>query len=575
MSVAETVLTLTWLLPLLVGLLLFWRPANRLVVVAALTPVPALLAALLLPLDTAVVYSWLLLAAQVRLDATAQVFLLFTAVLWFIATVFGMAYMAKDTNRPRFFAFFLVAMAGNFGLIIAGDMLGYYLWFAVMSFASYGLVVHTGDKAAHDAGRVYIILVVVGEVILFAALALIYYAAGGVVVGDYSKLALSALGQPPLDDFVASLIFIGFGIKAGVVALHVWLPLAHPAAPIPASAVLSGAMIKAGLLGWIRFLYPLQDGSQWGEWVVALGLITAFYGAVVGVSQVNPKTVLAYSSISQMGFIMVGVGVWLATGEATGATLTAVLLYATHHALAKGALFLGVGFAGSGRAAPLILLLPALALAGLPLTSGAVAKAALKSATPGLPGNWPLDTLLALAAVGTTLLMARFLWLIWRSEPQKKAVPPLMWGSWLLLVAGVAVVLYLLPMSTTAVAESLKADKLWPAIWPILLGLLTAAPATRYTPRSWDLPLIPPGDLVVPFGWAAWQLQKLLIWLKQFLVRAETYILIHFTPGAALEAVGRWLDRSEYRLRTDWSLVGSALLLMALGILLTIWVHSS
>jgi hydrogenase-4 component B len=574
MSAVETVLTLTWLLPLFVGLLLFWPRAHRLVAAAALTPLPALLAAIFLPLDTAVVYSWLLLAAQVKLDATAQIFLLFTAVLWFVAAIFGMAYMANDANRPRFFAFFLVAMAGNFGLIIASDMLGYYLWFAVMSFASYGLVVHTGDKAAHDAGRVYIILVVVGEVILFAALALIYFAAGGVVVGDYSSLALSALGQAPLDDLVASLIFIGFGIKAGVVALHVWLPLAHPAAPIPASAVLSGAMIKAGLLGWLRFLYPLPDGSQWGEWVVALGLITAFYGAVVGVSQVNPKTVLAYSSISQMGFIMVGVGIWLATGAATGAALTAVLLYATHHALAKGALFLGGGFAGSGRAAFLILLLPALALAGLPLTSGAVAKAALKSVTPGLPGNWPLDTLLALAAVGTTLLMARFLWLIWRSEPQKKAVPPLMWGSWLLLVAGVAVVLYLLPMSTTAVAESLKADKLWPAIWPILLGLLAAAAATRYTPRSWDLPLIPPGDLVVPFGWAAGQLQKLLFWLKQFLVRAESFILANVTPGAALDAVGRWLGRAEYRLRTDWSLVGSALLLMALSILLTIWANS-
>jgi hydrogenase-4 component B len=572
--IAATLLTLTWLAPLLYGLLLLWRQDERLAVWGPATAVPALLTTIVVPLDTVLAYDWLLLAAQFKLDQTAKIFLLFTAVLWFLSALFAVGYMAKDPRRPQFFGFFLLAMAGNFGLIIAGDMLGYYLWFAVMSFASYGLVVHTGDQDARDAGQVYIILVIVGEVILFAGLALLYFGAGGVEIGDYSGLAFAALGQEPLTNFITLLLFVGFGIKAGVVLLHLWLPLAHPAAPIPASAVLSGAMIKAGLLGWLRFLYPLQDGMQWAEWVLILGLLTAFYGAVVGVSQTNPKAVLAYSSISQMGFIMVGVAAWLATGELAGAALTAVLLYAFHHALAKGALFLGVGFAGTGRAALVAMLLPALALAGLPLTSGAAAKAALKESAYLLPTSWPVETLLGLAAVGTTLLMARFLWLIWRGEPAAKRPPRLMWGSWAALLALTAVALFILPLAETAVADSLKLEKLWPSLWPILLGAGLAAAAARFFPRTISLPLIPPGDLVAPLGWLARRLTDYFCQLEQLIVAGEDRLWALVVRVAAVwPPFSGWLDRREYSLRHDMPIVGGILLVMALAIMATIFIY--
>jgi formate hydrogenlyase subunit 3/multisubunit Na+/H+ antiporter MnhD subunit len=217
-------LTLTWLTPLLYGLLLLWRRNERLAVWAPATAVPALLTLIVVPLDALLVYDWLLLAAQIKFDQTAYIFLLFTAVLWFLSALFAVGYMANDPRRPQFFGFFLLAMAGNFGLIIAGDMVGYYLWFAVMSFASYGLVVHTGDREARDAGQVYMILVIIGEVILFAGLALLYFGAVDPDiadierVGDYTALAFAAPGQEPVTNFIALLLFVGFGIKAGVVA---------------------------------------------------------------------------------------------------------------------------------------------------------------------------------------------------------------------------------------------------------------------------------------------------------------------------------------------------------------------
>jgi formate hydrogenlyase subunit 3/multisubunit Na+/H+ antiporter MnhD subunit len=121
---------------------------------------------------------------------------------------------------------------------------------------------------------------------------------------------------------------------AGVYALHVWLPLAHPVAPTPASAVLSGAMIKAGLLGWLRFL-PLGEAATpgWGNVCTIAGLAAAFDGVLVGCTQDNAKTVLAYSSISQMGFMTMAVGVGLTVPAVWTQALTATALYALHHAM--------------------------------------------------------------------------------------------------------------------------------------------------------------------------------------------------------------------------------------------------
>lgn len=566
MILENTLILLTWCAPLVLGLIQLVARRD-LSAVTAWAALPGVLAALIVPAGTVVDVPALLLGTQFMVDATGRTFLLFTALLWLAAGVFAAQYLSQDPARPRFFVFFLLAMSGNMGLILAGDMLSFYFWFALMSFASYGLIIHTGQADAHSAGRTYMALVIIGEVILFAGLVLLATASGTLIVSE--------LPGAPVDDLTVALIFISFGIKAGVVLLHLWLPLAHPAAPIPASAVLSGAMIKAGVIGWLRFLHPAESAPDWGALVIALGLVTAFYGALMGVSQINPKTVLAYSSISQMGFIMVGVGAWLLSPELGQAALIAVGLYALHHALAKGALFLGVAFAGAGWFVPVILLLPALSLAGLTLTSGAVAKTALKTVTDALPQTWigPLSTPLSLGAVGTTLLMARFLWLIWRSPAPKKPIPQALWGVWLALIVAVAGVIYLLPDAATAASDSLKPDKIETAIVPIVAGAVIAVVAGVVGSRlPLKLPLVPPGDALglivqalIALGGLALAALYLLDSLKERLLAALGGI-----PVALNNASGT-LTRAELRLRLDWVVAGSALLLLAVGILFTVW----
>ena len=110
-------------------------------------------------------------------------------------------------------------------------------------------------------------------------------------------------------------LILGFGLKMGLVPLHVWMPLAHPVAPIPASAVLSGIIVKAGVIGLIRFL-PLEVPSpDWGMALVGLGLLTAFYGVLVGLTQPHAKTILAYSTVSQMGVVAAVLGAGMTTGR--------------------------------------------------------------------------------------------------------------------------------------------------------------------------------------------------------------------------------------------------------------------
>jgi formate hydrogenlyase subunit 3/multisubunit Na+/H+ antiporter MnhD subunit len=546
-------LILTWLAPLLLGLLQLARSRTS-VWLAAGAAAPALLATLLTPVGTVVDLPWLLLGARYGMDATAQAFLFFTALLWLLASIFGVSYLAKDSGRSRFFIFFLLAMAGNFGLIVAQEMISYYAWFALMSFASYGLVIHTWQDEARAAARVYIVLVVIGEVLLFAALALLFAASG-------------ALGfDAAAGNLAATLIFVSFGIKAGVILLHVWLPLAHPAAPIPASAVLSGAMIKAGVLGWLRFLQPADSFTTWGEFLIVVGLLTAFYGALIGVTQRNVKTVLAYSSISQIGLITIAGGAWLLSGRVDQAALTAVLLYAMHHALAKGSLFLGVGFAGAGRGVLAVLLLPALALAGSPLTSGAVAKAALKTATAALPGDWPalLGWLLPLAAVGTTLLMARFLWLMARNPATTKAIPRVMWGAWLALNVGVAAVLFVWPAAASSVSDSFKSENLWVATWPVIAGAIVAAVAARTGAAA---PSIAAGDVLMLYQAMLRVLYAQMRTARRKVADVKERLPADWGAMRPVVSVGRAASQWELRLRGDWLLVGGALLALTVALL--------
>jgi hydrogenase-4 component B len=482
--------------------LLWLAPGGRPTVVrlAPWAALPAGWLALLGPTDTSIELGWIMFGTRLGLDATGQVFLFFTALLWGVCSAFGRAYLADDPGRERFFLFHLLAMSGNFGLILALDAPGFYACFALMSFSSYGLVIHQRSPEALRAGRIYLYLVVLGELMLFAALVLICAPAGS------TRLPVAA--GPEISPLAFGLVVAGFGIKAGLLPLHVWLPLVYPVAPTPASAVLSGAMSKAGLIGWLRFL-PLgqSTGPAWGGLLAVLGLSAAFFGVMAGLAQRNPKTVLAYSSISQMGLITLGVGASLLSPENGSAFQGAVLLLALHHGLAKGALFLGVGVAQAAGTrhrtwVGIGLLLPALALAGAPWTSGALAKTALKSATGGLPAAWAdaLAVLLPLAAIGTTLLMARFLILVWPRESDEGHLNAGLVVPWGGLLAAVALTFYGWPVvvERAGIGSGLSAawTAAWTAAWPVLAGAVLSWAAWKWG-RGWaGRAAIPAGDLL-------------------------------------------------------------------------------
>ena len=477
---------------------------SRVLAAAPLAAVPAVALALFGEPGSTIEVPWLFKHTVLLLDQTGKVFLGFTGLLYMAAAWYARSYLEHDPVKVRFFLLLLIAMGSNLGLILSDDIPTFFASFAVMGLASAGLVSHRIDDRTRRAARVYLSLTMIGEVVILTGLVFL-------IVHD-GTMEISGLYRAEPSGLAMFLVLAGFGIKAGALSLHFWLPLAHPAAPIPASAVLSGSMIKAGLLGWIRFL-PLGESVEpvLGSVFITAGLAAALLGALAGVVQANPKTVLAYSSICQMGILMTGLGIGAIEPEAWPGILSAVLIYTAHHALAKGALFLGIGpsMAARGRwevvTARIGMLIPALALAGAPLTSGALAKVALKSNLVFLPDGWAraLGIFLPLAAVGTSAMMIRLLWLLWRpatDQPENPADGE--WAPWLVLVAVVVAAAWILPGAFGWLGATLTPGKLWLATWPLFAGGLVSALAAgilrrlNIDPSAW----VPPGDVVVVVG---------------------------------------------------------------------------
>lgn len=536
-------------LPLLMALMLIPRRLRAVVWnLAPLAAVPGLGLALAGEQDLHLHIPWLLFGLDLGLDGTGRSFLLLTGLLWIFAALFGRVLLRNDPARHRYLAFFLLAAAGNLGVTVTHDAAGFYLFFALMTFAAYGLVVHRNTPRARRAGRVYIVLALVGEAALLTAMILIAAAGGGLLPETAAAVAAS-----PWRNAIIALLTVGFGVKTGLPLLHMALPLAYRAAPLPAAAALAGAMIHAGLLGWLRFL-PLGETavSGWGTALVALGIAAAFYGVAVGLAQRDPRALLAYSSISQTGYMTLGIGAALLRPELAPLLIPAVTLFAVHHGLAKTALFLGLGAlrAARSRWAPAGLALPALALAGAPFTSGVLAKIELKHALTGLPLSW-LAWLIPLATIGTTLLMARFLFLLRpRPTPERRLrglVP-----AWIAALLALALLPWWMAPAD-AVARAFAPAALWAGTWPVLLGL-TVALAWLRRPAAPALPQIPPGDVL------AWMAPPLLrLWRG---VRREVAWPV---PHAGRPVSAAWMTRLESLFR-DWGIGGVLWLTIVLSL---------
>ncbi|PMR77924.1 proton-conducting transporter membrane subunit [Billgrantia endophytica] len=466
------------------------RPGHRpelLDRVWASAPLPALALALW-PGETALLMEGWLLGGQWHLDEARRPWLLFTSLLWIAAGVYARGYLIAEQQAAeagdvdafrRLLGLALLwplTLTGNLLLILAEDIPSFYLGFTVMTFAAYGLVVHAGHHDAHLGGRAYLAMALFGEALILGGL---LWSAGTADARTLSGLR-EGIAEAEQGMWMATLLWLGFGVKAGVAGLHVWLPLAHPVAPTPASAVLSGVMIKAGLIGWLSTLplgVPHAGLEPLGRVVLGMGLAGALGATLLGIVQRHPKAVLAYSSVSQMGMITTLVGIGLLEPALWPALSVAVVLFAAHHGMTKGALFLGVGISEHPPRLPTWLLwsllsLPALSLTGA-LASGLAAKWSMKSVLYD-GGHGLLVTWLSLAAVGTTLLMARALWRQWCERGHHtipwRAPMPL---SWLFVVLGAAGVPLWLPLAGMGATWPPLAE-LPGLLWPTLVGLVLA-----------------------------------------------------------------------------------------------------
>src|SRR5712672_1525958 len=251
------------------------------------------------------------LGAHFRLDALASFFLVVVNLGGAAASLYGLGYGHPDPAPQRVLPFFPAFLAGMNLVVLADDAFSYLLCWEFMSLSSWALVMaHHRETGNAKAGYVYLLMASFGTLALLLAFGLL---AGP--TGDYGFAAIRAVQHTPyVATLVLILMLVGAGSKAGLVPLHVWLPLAHPAAPSHVSALMSGVMTKVAIYGFVRIVFDLLSAPAWwwGALVMLLGGISAVLGLLYALMQRDLKRVLAYSTIENVGIIFASLGLALA-----------------------------------------------------------------------------------------------------------------------------------------------------------------------------------------------------------------------------------------------------------------------
>ncbi|BCH35265.1 hydrogenase 4 subunit B [Mesorhizobium sp. L-8-10] len=285
--------------------------------------------------------------ANFRLDALSAFFLLVINLGGATASLYGLGYGAHEEEPHRVLPFFAAFLAGMNLVLLAGDAFVFLLSWEFMSLASWALVMaHHHDPENRRAGYIYLLMASFGTLALLLAF--------GLLAGPGGDFAFEAIRQgthsPVMAALVLVLVLVGAGSKAGLVPLHVWLPLAHPAAPSHVSALMSGVMTKVAIYAFIRVVFDLVGPLPWwsGMLILAFGGASAVLGVLQAIMQDDLKRLLAYSTIENIGIIFVGLGLALAfrsNGMAMAAALalTAALFHVLNHSFFKSLLFFGAG----------------------------------------------------------------------------------------------------------------------------------------------------------------------------------------------------------------------------------------
>ncbi len=324
-----------------------------------------------------------------HVDPLGRVFAAVITVVWLMAGIFSCEYMRHEKEEKRYFGFYVLVYGVLMALCFSGNLVTYYMFYEMMTLTTLPLIMHNKSREAIMAGLKYLFYSLCGAyLVLFGIYFLNRYAgtldftAGGSgleAAGGHSALMLA----------VVFLMILGFGVKAGMFPMHAWLPTAHPVAPAPASAVLSGLVVKMGVLGIVRVIfYVVGPEVIRGTWVqtawLTLTLITVFMGSMLAYREKVMKKRLAYSTVSQISYILFGLA--LLNPEA----MTGSLLHVVFHACIKSCLFLSAGaviyktgrtrvdeLTGIGKEMPVTAwcyTFASLALVGIPPASGFISK---------------------------------------------------------------------------------------------------------------------------------------------------------------------------------------------------------
>lgn len=289
------------------------------------------------------------ITVSLGLDSLSAFFILCLTLLSFCVSLYSLGYLTHYYNKRPVGLFnclynlFLISMALVF---TSRNIISFLLFWELMSLVSYALVVFEAEQPENSrAGLIYLIMTHAGTAFLIVAFMLIYTFTGSLEIAPAGDAI-----TPPLKNLIFFLLLIGFGTKAGVIPLHVWLPYAHPTAPSNISALMSGIMIKSAVYGLILFLFGVLGVSTawWGMTILVSGCVSTVLGIAYALMENNYKRLLAYSSIENIGIIMMGLGISVAAfagGHETlaGLAFTASLFHLINHTLFKGALFLGAG----------------------------------------------------------------------------------------------------------------------------------------------------------------------------------------------------------------------------------------
>jgi len=276
-----------------------------------------------------------------KLDMFRYIFVWLTALIWFLITIYSTQYLLSYKNRNRYYLFFMITYWSTLGIFLSNNFINLFTFFEIMSLSSYPLIIHDEDKYSHEAGRTYLIMAVSGGLVLLMGLFLLYDYTQTLDI-DKIKIVIQDIGN--IKYVIAWLITFGFGVKAGIFPLHIWLPKAHPAAPAPASAILSGILLKTGIFGILITVEIMGLNDIYISVVLlVLGFITMFMGGFLAMYQRNIKRILAYSSMSQMGYIIVGIGLMGVLHEHNAIALYGIIYHIINHMIFKVLLFMSAG----------------------------------------------------------------------------------------------------------------------------------------------------------------------------------------------------------------------------------------